>query len=326
MGNGASENTDRLTFARECLSALRHNTAITLETSESSTLFTADPETIVSLLRKSLTEEKINASALDPSGRKSAAEMEDEIAKVAEDRYLIEARRYFNALRQGRAVMIHGDPAGTWVTDDPERIIPATRRFLTLAHKDASALDPTGRKSADEMEKEIRDGLEPQKNLAESDKQKYIADARSAFDGLHYGIINPDDDLRRIRGDLKKAGADASALDPEHKRSAEQMEAALQNAYRQGNLERARSDAAYINILQKGFDGDVRDSAGALAALTARQREEIESSVRRMNDEFRKAGVDTEALKGDVHPQNGLSAGPSVNQAFRLSKTTVGRE
>ena len=79
-----------------------------------------------------------------------------------------------------------------------------------------------------------------------SGKQSYIAHARQEMDFLQHGIGCPADSLKRIYDDLRTAGVDTSALDPDGKSSAAQMEAAIREAYKQGNLVIARRDYDHI--------------------------------------------------------------------------------
>ena len=124
-------------------------------------------------------------------------------------------------------------------------------------------------------------------------KQSYIEHAREELDFLQHGIGNPDDSRKRLYDYLNAAGVDASVLDPEGKSSAAQMQAAIGEAYKQGNLVIARQD--YDNI--ERYNRDTTQYQGE----DAENRKLLHKlDLREMNAALAKAGVGVDALKSVV--------------------------
>jgi hypothetical protein len=86
-----------------------------------------------------------------------------------------------------------------------------------------------------------------------SDKEHYIINARKLFAELEQGKF-PDSRPGLIRKALQNAGADAAALDPEGKKSADEMDAALKEATKKAYIIVARELFAELNSLARSWD------------------------------------------------------------------------
>jgi hypothetical protein len=254
MGADYLRNRDPVAVARECFAALAEGNPLVLYKSEYTAQYAENPEFIVNLLKVELARAHKDASALDPTGRKTSEEMDEELRKVAEARYVAEARRYFTALKDGTRTALSWIPGDDdSFTDNPRYVTTALRRSLELAHRDASALDPEGRKSAAEMEDEIKKGVVPRTHLTDAEKRVVAAEARVEAKLLKTGGVftesmgGMDASLRQIHTQLKQAGLDASALDSEHKRSAAEMDDALQADYNLGKIRREQKEQGVVD-------------------------------------------------------------------------------
>ena len=121
---------------------------------------------------------------------------------------IAQARAYYQALSdQERNPFAAEQDAGALILN--------IRAFLALAGADASALDPTGKATAAEMETQ----------LAEKTRVAYGLDARAFYASITTGRTSPISMHEQIQSALTHAGIDEAALDPDLKKSAETMRA-----------------------------------------------------------------------------------------------------
>jgi hypothetical protein len=268
---------------------------------------------IADILRSSLKLAGEDAAALYPAGQKTNEAAKKEITRLAEDRYVNLARADFKALQEGTPAPPFAG-VGFLADDDPRTITSAMRRSLAAAHEDASALDPTGQRTAAEMERQIAAGVVPKENITEAERQRYIATARSELDmeigDLKTGIGSPDIQVRHIRDALTRAEVDASVLDPGGKHSPKEMNAFVQGTYRQANIVRAREELDYLQhgVIPGGADRslkEIRDDLAKAGATAAELDPEGKRSAAEMDatvqDAYKQANIErTQFEKGDM--------------------------
>ena len=155
-------------------------------------------------MRYYLEQAGADVTALDPTGKKNAVQMEEAIAAAVRSNHFHQAQEQWDYLKAEK-------------TGDVDRNVSALHDELRLAGVTAAALDPTGHASESEMENQI--------NAAA--KTAHIAAACSRFSDLMRGVHLTPDQSGLIHHELAEAGVDASALDPDHKKSAAEMEAII---------------------------------------------------------------------------------------------------
>jgi len=157
-------------------------------------------------MRAALARAGVDTSVLDPEGKKTAAEVEEEIKTVMID----EARKHF-------AVLLHQKEFY-----DPDETAHLVLDHLKHAGADASALDPEGKKTGKQMEEEIRSA----KSLA------WVYRARKIFVNLHEewgGGVYFSVSIIDMFDALEKSGLEASALDPEGIKTSEEIQHEIKN-------------------------------------------------------------------------------------------------
>jgi len=177
-------------------------------------------------IRTELTKGGKDFSALDPGSRRSASEMEQYLDSLLPNGIKSQAAPSPNPLDQLKGVplaqelfnRLRGPGLGGTGFYSPEKAAEAIRAELTNAGKDLSALDPGGKKSASEMEKAVGSAVATQ----------HLNIARALLKDFWRTSTSPSL-LNTMREELKKAGKDFSALDPGGKKSASEMEQALES-------------------------------------------------------------------------------------------------
>jgi hypothetical protein len=202
------------------------------------------------VVREWLQRAGADASSLDPTGMKSATEMEAEISDAPRLGHIARARRYFGAIVSHGARMEDVGQGFGGLSDNPADIARLMQDELNNANQiavaggknsvDVTALDPTGTKSANEMREEVH------RRIVEG----YVINARKEF----YLLKNFGDDLSQDRDDkvqewLNKANEaakeygfkaiDASTLDPSGKASAAEVNRDILKAIENKHLEKA---------------------------------------------------------------------------------------
>ncbi|MCH2546517.1 MAG: hypothetical protein MK052_02750 [Alphaproteobacteria bacterium] len=167
----------------------------------------------------------------------------------------------------------------------PQIDVALIKGNLKLAGADASVLDPTGENDAEAMEKEIQARTE----------KAHLSIANQVFDELGESPV-PQIDIARIKGNLKHAHVDASALDPTGEKDAEAMEEQIQARAEQAHLALARekfeelpesyypeykTDLINYNLDHAGADASVLDPTGEKGA--GEMRLEIAQKLRKVD-------------------------------------------
>jgi hypothetical protein len=304
----ATGDKDPLTNAREYFNALKENKwAVMTDPDPFNPLpiATDDPTLILIALRRSMAMAGVSASAVVPA--KSDDDAEQEIRNAVRANHIRVAREDFASLgnyyKEYKPIEAQYEPlrfAREHSIVDRESVsieqtLPNMRMALQEAGVDASALDPSGKKTAREMEGEI----------AKATSRGFIVSARENLAMAITGIADvPDlapDFIKSAREDLAKAGADASALDPEGKKSAAEMGAYLDRLSKEANIARARfvyaemqKDIARLPR-EKGLDADVTQDS-------------INWDRERIQEALRQAGVGTEVLKEAAPPHREMDS------------------
>lgn len=222
------------------------------------------------IVREWLARSEQDASALDPSGKKSAAEMEAEINDAPRLGHIARARKYFAALvSHGSYIQGLGHGLGI-LSDDPrdiaqlmtEELDKADQLALASCQKpiDLTALDPTGTKSSAQMQEEVH------KRIVEG----YVVNARKTL----YLLKHSDGDFRddsdtKVQAWLDKANdaakeyalrpIDASALDPS--KSASEAQRELLSAVERDHIDKA---SLILYWSQHGGFGNPQDGIDSL--------------------------------------------------------------
>jgi hypothetical protein len=139
---------------------------------------------------------------------------------------------------------------------------------LKRAGLDASALDPEDKRSASEMEAVVREAY----------KQGNIMLAHIDLEVL---------DIKGIYAHLTKAGVDASVLDPEHKRTAAQMDEAIRESCRKTDLAVARSEEDHLKIDSDRFAKSQDRGDAILIQADQRQRDAALARAAMSDDAFK---------------------------------------
>lgn len=177
-------------------------------------------------VRRNLAALKCDASALDPAGKKSTAEMEGEIDQAVRSALIKGVRKEYK------------DVIGATHSIDVstrDSVVESISKSLQYLGADYSVLDESGRSSAAEVEK----------NLTEALDRRCLMAARKKYDEYVAanvpGWANLTDHLEgQIMLHLKAAGAPVEALDPTGASTAADIAAALKGAREHLNLIAAR--------------------------------------------------------------------------------------
>ena len=102
---------------------------------------------IVKEIRSNLSKAGVGSDALDPTGQKTAGELNNALHDATSKLQIQQARELFTKLQAG-------DTGGYGGAD---YIVKEIRSNLSKAGVDSAALDPTGRKTADEMNAALHD-------------------------------------------------------------------------------------------------------------------------------------------------------------------------
>jgi hypothetical protein len=237
-----------------------------------------DPVEGVKFVRKWLSEAGVDASALDPTGKKSAEEMEVVLRDAPKHGYLAQARALYESITSSDKDIRDEEKPGSWrpggdrLLDDPAEIAKEAEARLAKANQialangekaiDLSALDPTGTKSASQVRNDLHEKM----------VQGYIIRAREELDALrsspHHVYEESDnkawDLLAKANAATKEYGfkpVDASALDPEGKQSATAMNRQILKAIEDEHFQEA-SQILYLS--QRGKEGSPEEAAHGL--------------------------------------------------------------
>jgi hypothetical protein len=226
------------------------------------------------IVREWLARAGADVSALDPTGKKSGADMEAELRDAARLGHIARARRYF------AAIVSHGDHLEgvgqelSPLPDDPAEMAKRMKQELDIANRlattgggpvDLSALDPTGAKSSAAMEDEVH------RRIVEG----YVINARKEFFLLRSGEPDFDGDhAAKTQSWLDKANEaareygfapiDASALNPA--KSASEAQRDLLRAAENDHVQKA---SLILYESRHGGFGDPREAADRLNAEMA---------------------------------------------------------
>jgi inorganic pyrophosphatase len=173
-----------------------------------------DASIVADYIKSELRQAHVSFAALDPTGKKSSAVMEQTLNKAVTDKEIQRARQLFTNLLAGN----------TSEYLDASSVADDLKRSLRIAHVSFAALDPTGKKSSAVMEQTL--------NKAVADKE--IQKARELFTNLLAGDASgyspPEAVIGVIKLNLQQAGVDLSALDPTSKKSSAEIQQALDKA------------------------------------------------------------------------------------------------
>jgi hypothetical protein len=169
-------------------------------------------ESVRNELEKASDGKSVDFSALDPTGAKSSAQIEQELHKRVVEGYIVNARREFYLLKSAGDDFAHEDnKAQEWLNKAKE----AADTF-GFARVDASVLDPALKASAAAVNRDILKAIENE-HVEKASQVLYWS--------RHGGYGDPKDAAEGLRKELAAANkaalalgekpVDASALDPE---------------------------------------------------------------------------------------------------------------
>lgn len=161
-------------------------------------------ENRIQRIRDTLAEAGADMSALDPSRKMTAEQMEEKLQWHVSRIYVQEAAAEFENLEK------ENDP---WIARERGQRI---KDHLASARKDAVTLDPSGQSTAEEMEERIKQAI----------IRNHIACAREKFTVLETEtpLVYVDNYVEQMRGKLAEARTDMTALDSTGSRTVEEME------------------------------------------------------------------------------------------------------
>jgi hypothetical protein len=180
---------------------------------------TVSPAYMADYIRKDLKDVGKELSALDPKGKKTADEMDEELKKVTTDQQIKIIQNLFKRLKDG-------DTGGY---KKAERMGDAIRKELGEIGKDLSSLDPKHKKSADEMGKELEQAV-----AAQQEKEQQLEKAKILFEKLNQKeklapYPHPEIIEKHIRLLLEASGKPLSAIG-EGEQTNSQIDKALKEA------------------------------------------------------------------------------------------------
>ncbi len=178
------------------------------------TIFSS-PEVAVEELRDNLKKAGVTPAALDPQGRRSEAEMEAVIVERCQQCHINNARDRYKTLQENTCNSALRPNLGiAYAIDD-------IRDELQLAGVTLAALDPSGERSATEIEQDL---LSTRKSAYIKNAQAYYKELLSGSGSSSgYQLLG----VQSICDALKEAGVDASALDETGTQSVGEIEKTL---------------------------------------------------------------------------------------------------
>jgi hypothetical protein len=194
----------------------------------------------------------VDLSALDPTGTKSSAQMQDELHKRVVESYILNARKELYFLKNGSPDFAYEDDGKTqeWL----DKANKAAKKY-GFAPVDASVLDPMGKESADAVRRDILKAIES-KHFEKASQMLYWSQH-----GGYHDQNKAAKDLRAELEEINKAALvlgektiDVSALDPNGGKYREQIDRAfaeldagdIQTGIRRLNKEHADADKAAV--------------------------------------------------------------------------------
>ena len=179
-------------------------------------------DSVVINIENDLKRAEVGYEALDPEGKKSADDMRQEVEAKVKTANIDAAREGFSKLEQ------MGSVADTAVGN--------IETNLKRAEVGYDALDPEGKKSADDMRQEVEAKV----------KTANIDAAREGFSKLERMGSVADTAVGNIETNLKRAEVGYEALDPEGKKSADDMRQEVKAKVKTANIEAAREGFAKL--------------------------------------------------------------------------------
>ncbi len=226
---------------------------------------------MVSNITKNLEYAGAGYQALDPNGNKSASDIRNEIDVLAKQCYVAAARLLFKflchqnidpkqvGLRQDDILGIEDHDyhlMSALILKVPEYL----ERFLSEAGVGLEALDPSGEKNAPQLQAEI-DAAWKHVNIALA-RQEYSA--YMAYEGRTQYLSC----IEKVRQYLHAAGVDAAALDPEGKKTVQDIDNEFDAAY----IANSRKEAldTYERLQQEeGYRDNIFAYSGLLQCMQA---------------------------------------------------------
>src|SRR5579863_3451873 len=257
LGVWGDENTNPIERARWILNQTRQGRGI-LSIGHLSIGSSFDPEDSVGTIHKFLSIAGVEASALDPEGRKSPAEMEIAIGDAVKQGYFAKTKRLMDSLTSA------GPDDPTDIAKEIEANIAKANQFALKNGEnpiDLTALDASHSKSSAQMESE----------LGERIVQGYILRARNELEALQNSPFHVSSESDNKTWDLlakanlaaKQYGlkpVDASALDPEGKQSETTMNKRILKAIEDEHFQEASHILYSMQHSRNGvLDDDARD-------------------------------------------------------------------
>lgn len=148
-------------------------------------------------------------SVLDEEGKKNSKVMEEELNAATVKLQVADVRKSFELLKSGE------------ISVSPQYMADYIHKDLKAVGKDLSTLDPKGKKTADEMEKELGEIITYQQVRIDQNLFKLL---RAGDTDGYKGAAHMSDSIRE---DLKKVGKDLSFLYPKGKKTSEEMDVEL---------------------------------------------------------------------------------------------------
>ena len=241
----------------------------------------------VKRIRTYLAEAKVDAAALDVSGKKTAAQMEQEISRVAAGAVLEYAREDYRKLV---------DAPRDYDLSSIDFTTRGISESLTFLGKDASVLDQSGQMSAAEVNEKISRAI-PRHclNTARQKYNEYVTSNIAGWADLTDHIEG------QINSHLEAAGAKLEDLDPNGATTRAAIEERMAETRRRLNLLQAREM--------------FKDYETSASAVYADHPEALEQRVRRHLD-----------LAGETLPAldpSGKSTVASIEERFRKTVAKV---
>lgn len=269
----------------------------------------------------------LDASALDPGHKKSADEMLAELDKATVSSLKKAGQELIADMQNGNLessriqtmnekIHEHGSFSGSLGGDAQAQvldIIEAAKKIdPNFSLKD---LDPEGKKTDQQMQDTLNSAV------TSLNKQQYIEDAKIEYRYLmeseNQGAEHALSSRERLLFNLKQAGVDASVLDPEHKKNAEQMLAEIDNValsslkkvgqevfadLQDGQLDSSRT-LALARQLENG-NSPTDDLGRDIKNLVAK----IVADAQKIDPNFSLKDLDPEGKKSDAQMQEALNA------------------